>query len=83
MGKSLLIFLVNDRLTVLHGNRASLVDFMSMTIILFIGNTKYYPIFGCSCKEGALLTSKRHHKTDYWKPTDIATFAGSDTEGST
>ena len=28
---------------------------MSMTIILFIGNTKYNPILGCSYKEGAFL----------------------------
>ena len=32
-----------------------LVDFMSMTIILFIGNTKYNPILGCLYKEGAFL----------------------------
>ena len=28
---------------------------MSMTIILFIGNTKYNPILGCFYKEGAFL----------------------------
>ena len=46
------IFLVNDKLAVLHGNGASLVDFINMTIILVIDNTKYYPTFGCSYKEG-------------------------------
>ena len=45
------IFLVSDKLAVLHGNGASLVDFMNMIIILGIDNTKYYPTFGCSYKE--------------------------------
>ena len=34
MAKSLLRVLVNDKLAVLHGNGASLVDFMNMTIIV-------------------------------------------------
>ena len=38
MAKSLLRVLVNDKLAVLHGNGASLVDFMNMTIILVIDN---------------------------------------------
>ena len=76
------IFLVNGKLTVLHGNGASLVDFMNMTIILVIDNTKFYPTFGCSYKEGFLFTSKHHHRIDYQKSTEFSTFTGSDTEGS-
>ena len=76
------VFLGNDKLAALQGNRASLVDFMNMTIIEVIDNTKYYPTFGCSNKEGFLFTSKHHHRIDYWKPTELSTFARSDTEGS-
>ena len=66
----------------LHGNGVSLVHFMNMTIILVIDNTKYYLSFGCSYKEGFLFTSKHCHRTDYWKPTELSTFGGSDTEGN-
>ena len=82
LSKVYCIFLVNSKLAVLHGNAASIVDFMNMTIILAIDNTKYYPTFGCSYKEGFLFTSKHHHRIDYWKPTELPTFARSDTEGS-
>ena len=49
----------------LHRNGASLIDFITMTIVLVIDNTKYYPIFGCSHKEAFLSTSKHHHRIDY------------------
>ena len=51
----IIIIIIIIKLTVLHGNGTSLVDFMSMTIILFIVNTKYYSILSCSYKEGASL----------------------------
>ena len=82
MEKFYCIFLVNGKLVVLHGIGTALVDLMNMTIVLVIDNTKYYPTFGCSYKEGFLFTSKYHHRIDYWKPTEFLTFAGSDTEGS-
>ena len=75
------IFSVNDKLAVSHGNGASLADFMNMTIILFIDNTKCYSTDSCLYKEVFLFTSKHHHRIDYWKPTELSTFAGSDEEG--
>ena len=74
------IFLVNDKVAILHGNGAWLVDFMNMISILVIDNTKYYPTFDCSYKEGFLFISKHHHRINYWKPKELSTFAGSDTE---
>ena len=63
-------------LVVLHGNRASLVDFMNMVITLVIDNTKHYPTFSCSYEEGFLFISKHHHRINYWKPAELSKFAG-------
>ena len=53
---------------------------MNMISILVIDNTKYYPTFDCSYKEGFLFISKYHHRINYWKPKELSTFTGSERE---